>query len=98
MRIKLRELEHVLAQTLRAVESIEGDEIEIDDGLYWEVLTKDRYDPYRKPVDLGLGSIAGHVETLNRVSSGELDPYPLLLLDVAEILRQIGEIRVSGLK
>ncbi len=61
-----------------------------DQDLYWNITDEELYDPYKKPVDLTMGSLTDDWEFLQKVMSGERDMIDYDLCKLAAIMRHLG--------
>lgn len=93
MQVDLEMIERVLKLALEQFKTIYGTKVEIDSDYYWTVTSPEKYSIYETP-EMSLGSLADHMERVERVDSGD-DPDPLLLGDIGQILAQCAEARLE---
>lgn len=65
--------------------------IEVPVDYYWDIYKPERYDPYNKSKEFGLGDLTDDWQSLLKVLSGE---YPTIGYDfvwLSTILRAVGE-------
>lgn len=90
MRIKVDMLEKAVAMAFEQFRILYGSDIEIDVDYYWTVSHPHKVDMSRSP-ELEVGSLSDHVEIVEKLARGEIDPYPLMLCDIGELMKQCGE-------
>ncbi len=92
MEIKVSELKIILDRLLNHL--VEGDieSIHIDNDYYWHIPSEELFDPYKKPNELNLGQLSDDWHDLQKVANGTNAPLISDLVDLAAILRAIGEL------
>lgn len=65
--------------------------VDIPHDYYWHVFSKERYNVYEKPDVSALGSLFDDWGDLKKVLDGEHEPLAYHFVDLAPILRAIGE-------
>jgi hypothetical protein len=91
MKVKTDELRTAFERTLRLVESLRGDSVEIDPDLYWFIPRPQVYDPTADPVGFTLGSVEDDWSQISAIGRGEKEPVEYALVWMAAVLRVLGE-------
>jgi len=78
MKINIDELQDVLTTLLLRLKDYRGDEVELENDYYWDLSSKEVYDPCKEPVDFSIGQLTDDWGTIkNNVKSDDLIPYDL---------------------
>lgn len=93
MKIDIEVIERVLKAALDQFKTIYGSTIEVDSDFYWTVASPAKFSIYETP-EPGLGSLADHMERVEKVANGEY-PDPLLLQDIGEILKHCADAQLK---
>ncbi|MGL5803832.1 MAG: hypothetical protein ACRC2R_27535 [Xenococcaceae cyanobacterium] len=65
--------------------------IEVEEDFYWNISTKERYDPYKEPQDLDLGQLSDDWSEIEKIASGKTEPIIYALVWLASIYKILGE-------
>ncbi|UUV22016.1 hypothetical protein [Paenimyroides aestuarii] len=83
MKINIDELQKVTIFLLSKLKENSGEEIEISNDYYWNILDDELYNPYEKPTDLTLGQLSDDLEEIKRlINSDDAIMYDLKRLAV----------------
>ena len=88
MEIKLTDLN----TTINELNKREIKSIHIENEYYWNIPSEDLYNPYKNPANLNLGQLSDDWNDLLKVASGADDPLISDFIDLAAILRAIGDL------
>lgn len=78
MKIKIDDLQEVLIAMLLRFKDRNGEEVELKNDYYWELSSKEMYDPCKEPVDFSIGQLTDDWETIKKnIKSDTLIPYDL---------------------
>ncbi|KPL75290.1 hypothetical protein ADN00_13095 [Ornatilinea apprima] len=91
MEIKISELSQVCTKLFLHLQELGIETIEISEDFYWNIPKGEVYNPYQRPTQLDLGQLSGDWNDLIKVLINEKEPYANGLVDLAPILRAIGE-------
>lgn len=96
--IRLDDIEVAFKRTMELLRALYGDKLSVGDDRYWVVPAHSRYDAEVQPQELTIGSLDDDIESIARVAQGDLDPYPLIMTNIASVLVQLGELRWQDIK
>jgi hypothetical protein len=91
MEIKISELSQICTKLFLHLQELGYETIDISEDFYWNIPKSELYNPYQRPNQLDLGQLSDDWNDLITVLSGEEEPYANGLVDLAPILRVIGE-------
>lgn len=78
MEVNLKELEQILHLLLLDFQRRNGNEMELKNDYYWDIDSRELYNPYEEPKNISLGQLTDDWETLkNSVKSHNLIPYDI---------------------
>jgi hypothetical protein len=92
MEIKLKELRLVTEKLYQHLDDLGVESVVINDDYYWSIPREDLYQPYQEPGELTIGQLSDDWRDLEKVLRGELDPIASNLVDLAAILKVVGQI------
>jgi hypothetical protein len=92
MHITLDELEQHFHTMVGHLKALGVRSIELKWDFYWDILYPKRYEVYEKPVEITLGQLTHDHEMLVRLANSEFDPVIYNFVQLAAILRAIGEM------
>jgi hypothetical protein len=88
MKVKISEIEFIVALLLNKLKENLGDEITSDSDYYWENSPDEVYDPHKKPKDFTLGQLSDDMQELRRLSNSK-DSIKYDLNIISRILKAI---------
>jgi hypothetical protein len=91
MQIEIAKLNSVTNLLFDHLKELGIDTIEIDNDFYWNIPKSQLYDPYNEPKELDLGQLSDDWNDLQKVISGNMDVVSYNFIDLAAILKAIGE-------
>lgn len=91
MKVNVAELRIVANKLLDHLEATGHAEVGVDVDFYWEISSKQRYEPYVEPGPLSMGQLSDDWTELKRIAEGQALPVSYALVWLASILRRIGE-------
>jgi hypothetical protein len=91
MRLELAKLRSATEMLFAHLEELGYDSIEISQDYYWDVGGPERYDPYKKPDELGLGQLSCDWTRLDRLLRNDREPVAYALVWLSALLRIVGE-------
>ncbi len=95
MKVQIDKLEIVLYKILDHVKKNHGNSIEIEYDYFWNIPKEERYDPYNEPKRLDIGQLSDNLQEIAKIADGSNEPIAFGLVWISNILRFIGEEKVS---
>lgn len=91
MRISLKQLDHLWTILLHHLEEMGVESIEIEQDYYWETVGLERFEIYKESPRLGMGQLTDDWNSLLRILNAEREPLTEDYIQLAAILRAIGD-------
>jgi len=91
MKIKIDEIQKIIMLVLSNLREAKGNEIELENDFYWDILSDELYNPYEDPKDISLGQLSWDLEEIKRLLKSPEEVMPYDLKRIAEILKAIGD-------
>jgi hypothetical protein len=95
MQINVAELHQITDKIFAHLHEIDVESIELTEDFYWHIPEEQLYNLDSDPAQLGLGQLYDDWADLRRLLEEGNDPIAYDLVDLAAILRYIGERVVS---
>lgn len=96
MKINVGDLGKSIDILLEQFRIIYGDNINIDTDFYWSIPHLQKIDMSENPdPELNVGSLMDHVDVVERLARGDIEPSPLMLRDVGEVMKHLGEATLA---
>ncbi|RZA02508.1 MAG: hypothetical protein EOP47_06655 [Sphingobacteriaceae bacterium] len=86
--INIDELQKHILLLLNKLKERKGANIELENDYYWDIDSKELYNPSEEPKDLSLGQLSFDWEQIAKAKSEDLIPYDLER--VSNILKALG--------
>lgn len=91
MHVELETLEETTKKIFNHLKKIGIKSIELDKDFYWNIPYDQKYDPYKKPIDLDLGQLSDDLQELQAIHAKEVEPSGHALVALGSIIQFIGE-------
>ena len=89
MKVNIDEIEKVTSLLLSKLKESKGNEIEINNDYYWDIVNEELYNPYEEPGNITLGQLSFDYESIQRIlKSDDAAAYSLKWL--SNILKALG--------
>jgi hypothetical protein len=92
MHTTLDELEQYFDALFLYLKTLGVSSIDLKWDFYWDILYPQRYEVYEKPVEITLGQLSHDKEMLVKLANSEFEPVAYNFVQLAAILRAIGEM------
>jgi hypothetical protein len=91
MKINIRRLHEISDKLFTHLHNLEIDEFKINDDYYWDIPESELYDVQKEPTSHDLGQLSDDWSDISKLLSGERNPLVSDFVDLAMILRAIGQ-------
>ena len=90
--VSLHELRQVTVLVIDHLVSGGQVNLSLEYDYYWSLFPPERFDLTKAPVGLGCGQLYDDLQSIRDVLSGEMEPMGYALVQVAPLLRLLGEV------
>jgi hypothetical protein len=94
MKIKIDELETITKKLFQHLRNQKILEFDIEEDFYWNIDKNERYNPYKKPLNLDLGQLEDDWSELVNIINSNSETISYAFVWLSNILRIIGEKKV----
>lgn len=91
MEIELKELNEILEAILNHYKNLGQSKFSIEQDYYWNIVQREKFNPYDEPKTFTLGQLTWDLENLKRMLEDEIEPTSLDLIWLGQLLIAIGE-------
>ena len=89
MKVKIDEIQEIVALLLSNLKEQKGNEIELKSDFYWDISSDELYKPYDDPKKISLGQLSDDITEIDRLSKSKDEAIPYDLKRIAEILKAL---------
>ena len=88
MRVNINNLQKIISLLLLKLKEAKGNEIEIENDFYWDILSDELYNPYNEPKNISLGQLSDELKEILRLQTTD-DAIIYDLKRVSNILKAL---------
>jgi hypothetical protein len=92
MKITLEQLNHIWTELLQHLHEMGVESIDIEYDYYWDTVGLERFEIYKEAPRLGMGQLTDDWDSLLRVLNEDREPLTEDFVQLAAILRAVGDI------
>lgn len=67
MIVNIKDLEKVIFILLSKLKEVKGNEIELKNDYYWEIVSDELFNPYEEPTNITLGQLTDDLERMKKL-------------------------------
>ena len=92
MKVKIDNLEKIISLLLKKLKSSKGNEIELDNDLYWAISSEELYNPYEEPKNITLGQLEDEVNEIMRL----MDTDDAIIYDLKRVANILTALSIEN--
>lgn len=92
MKVKIDNLEKIISLLLKKLKNSKGNEIELDNDLYWAISSEELYNPYEEPKNMTLGQLEDEVNEIMRL----MDTDDAIIYDLKRVANILTALSIEN--